>query len=311
MIEVLDPGLLTLVQDLGRPGLAAMGVGRSGAADAPALKLANRLVGNAETAAGLELTLGGLHLRFHRGAWAALTGAPAEIQLGPPCPATAPPHPGTGSAPPAADRPRPRTAAAHAPFYVAAGTTVRIGRPARGLRSYLAVRGGLDLPPVLGSRASDLLSGIGPEPLVRGTKIPIGREIAGDPIVDIAPVAELSAEPVLRVLLGPRQDWFTANAASALCSGPYQVTPASNRIGVRLAGPRLTRARQGELPPEGMVGGALQVPPNGQPVLFLADHPVTGGYPVIAVVVDEDLPKAAQARPGQRLRFQCVERTRR
>ncbi|MGW0519466.1 5-oxoprolinase subunit C family protein [Crossiella sp. NPDC003009] len=298
MIEVLDPGLLTLVQDLGRPGLAAMGVGRSGAADAPALKLANRLVGNAETAAGLELTLGGLHLRFHRGAWVALTGAPAEIQLG--APRSTADH-----------RPRPRTAAAHAPCYVAAGTTVRIGRPARGLRSYLAIRGGLDLPPVLGSRASDLLSGIGPEPLVRGMRIPIGREIAGDPIVDIAPVAELSAEPVLRVLLGPRQDWFTANAASALCSGPYQVTPASNRIGVRLAGPRLTRARQGELPPEGVVGGALQVPPNGQPVLFLADHPVTGGYPVIAVVVDEDLPKAAQARPGQRLRFQCVERTRR
>ncbi|GAA2823734.1 5-oxoprolinase subunit C family protein [Crossiella cryophila] len=293
-IEVLDAGLLTLVQDLGRPGLAAMGVGRSGAADQPAFTLANRLVGNAESAAALELTLGGVQLRFHRGAWVALTGAPAPLHLGTP----------TIGAPRG-----PRTAAANAPLYVPAGTTLRIGRPERGLRSYLAVRGGLDLPPVLGSRASDLLSGIGPEPLVRGALLPIGNDIAGDPIVDLAPVAELPAEPVLRVLLGPRQDWFTHNAAAALCSGPYQVTPASNRIGVRLAGPRLDRARPGELPPEGMVGGALQVPPNGQPVLFLADHPVTGGYPVIAVVIEQDLPQAAQVRPGQRIRFQCTERT--
>lgn len=285
MIEVLDPGLLTLVQDLGRPGLAALGVGRSGAADRPALTLANRLVGNAEGAAALELTLGGLRLRFHRGAWVALAGAPAPLAVGA------------------------RAAAAHSPVYVPAGAVLRVGQPARGLRSYLAVRGGIDLPPVLGSRASDVLSGIGPEKLTRGQKLPLGNEIAGDPVVDLAPVAELPEVPVLRVLPGPRQDWFTPHALAALCGSPYQVTPASNRIGVRLAGPRLDRAREGELPPEGMVGGALQVPPNGQPVLFLADHPVTGGYPVIGVVLAEDLPAAAQLRPGQRLRFQCTERT--
>ncbi|MBP2472767.1 biotin-dependent carboxylase-like uncharacterized protein [Crossiella equi] len=287
MIEVLDPGVLTLVQDLGRPGLAALGVGRSGAADRPALALANRLVGNAESAAALELTFGGLRLRCHRGVWVALTGAPAPLRVGR------------------------RAAAAHAPVYVPAGTVLTVGHPDHGLRSYLAFRGGLDVPPVLGSRASDVLSGIGPEKLTQGTRLALGGEIEGHPTVDIAPVAALAEEPVLRVLLGPRQDWFTAHAARALCSGAYQVSPASNRIGVRLAGPRLDRAREGELAPEGMVGGALQVPPNGQPVLFLADHPVTGGYPVIAVVVDEDLPVAAQLRPGQRLRFQCTERTRR
>jgi len=157
---------------------------------------------------------------------------------------------------------------------------------------------------VLGSRSTDTLSGLGPEPLRTGTRLPIGQPQAPLPAVDLAPVAALPAEPALRVIPGPRDDWFTQEALSVLCAQPYQVGSDSNRVGVRLSAPQpLARKVSGELPPEPMVLGALQVPPSGQPILFLADHPVTGGYPVIAVVTAADLHHAAQVRAGQRVRF--------
>jgi biotin-dependent carboxylase-like uncharacterized protein len=273
VIEILRPGPLTTVQDLGRPGYAHLGVGRSGAADRASLALANRLVGNAPTAAGLEITLGGLAARFHARATVALTGAPC----------------------PGADH--------CCPIDLPAGTDLRLGVPAVGARTYLAVRGGIDVPPVFGSRATDLLGGIGPAPLTAGTRLPVGADTAGFPTVDLAPVAPPGPDATLRVIPGPRADWFTPDALRVLTAAPYQVTPDSNRIALRLDGAAVPRATDAELPTEGMAVGSIQVPADGQPVLFLADHPVTGGYPVLAVVSTAALGHAAQARPGSRLRF--------
>jgi biotin-dependent carboxylase-like uncharacterized protein len=279
-IEVTGTGTLATVQDLGRPGLAALGVGRSGAADAASLRLANRLLGNAEGAAALEVTLGRLELRVHGGVYVALTGAP--------CPFTV-----DG-----------RHASAGSVVWVPDGATLRLGTPPCGLRSYLAVRGGVDVPPVLGSRATDTLAGLGPAPLATGDRLRVGVPAAHLPHVDHAPLRHPETGEVhLRVVPGPRADWFTPAAHRALLEASYEVTADSNRVGMRLAGTALERARHDELPSEGMTLGALQVPPSGQPTLFLADHPVTGGYPVIAVVVGSDVDRAAQARPGQRLRF--------
>ncbi|MGR6916017.1 5-oxoprolinase subunit C family protein [[Actinomadura] parvosata] len=271
MIEVLNPGPYATVQDLGRPGYAHLGVPRSGAADAPSLRLANRLVGNAETLAGIELTFGGARLRFHDGAWAALAGAPLA---------------GAGMG---------------APFWVPPGGELRLGAPEWGLRTYLAVRGGIAVEPVLGSRSTDSLSGLGPAPLRAGTLLPVGPP-EGKISVDLAPPPG-PRPAVLRVLPGPRDDWFVPEAMAQLCGRPYTVTQDSNRVGVRLLGARLERAKEGELPSEGMVTGAVQVPPSGQPIVFLADHPPTGGYPVIGVVREADLPVLAQLRPGDEVRF--------
>ncbi|MEU7892165.1 biotin-dependent carboxyltransferase family protein [Nonomuraea sp. NPDC049152] len=283
MIEVLAPGPYATVQDLGRPGYAHLGVPRSGAADAAGLRLANRLVGNHEGSAGLELTFGGARLRFVTGAWIAITGAP--------CPLTA------------------SETCAHGmrvPFWMPPGAELGIGTPASGLRTYVAVRGGIDVEPVLGSRSTDSLSGLGPAPLRAGTTLPVGDTGSLAAIcVDQVPPPPPSP-PVLRVLRGPRDDWFAGDAPAGLCARPYEVSQDSNRVGVRLRGTTLTWARQGELPSEGVVTGAVQVPPSGQPIVFLADHPPTGGYPVIGVVLAADLPIAAQARPGDGLSFRLV-----
>jgi biotin-dependent carboxylase-like uncharacterized protein len=280
-VEVLRPGFGATIQDLGRPGLGALGVSPSGAADQRSLRLANRLVGNRESAAGIEAPLGALTLHFDHHATVALTGAP--------CPAWA----------------REQPVGMNAPVRLAPGEHLRIGTPAEGLRLYVAVRGGLEVPPVLGSRSTDTIAGLGPARLAAGDVLPVGTRTTGWPTADLAPQPPLPAEPCLRILPGPRDDWFTAAALTALTSQPYTVTQDSNRVGMRLDGPELERVRPGELPSEGTVTGALQVPPTGQPILFLTDHPVTGGYPVIAVVHEDDLPLAAQTRPGQRLRF-CV-----
>jgi KipI family sensor histidine kinase inhibitor len=291
-IEVIRPGPLATVQDLGRPGYGHLGVPRSGAADAASLRLANRLVGNPEHAAGLEITLGGAALLFRTAAWAAVTGAPAEVRL----------RAGLGAGP-GGDH-----SGMGVPFPVPAGTELTVSAPAAGLRSYLAVRGGIDVPPVLGSRSSDALSGLGPAPLRPGDVLPLGSTPGcGAIVADVAPLAGFSPGPAeLRVIPGPRDDWFAGGALNILREGEYMVTGASDRSGLRLSGPSLPRGRDGELPSEGMVTGALQVPPDGRPILFLADHPVTGGYPVIAVVVSADIPRAAQLRPGDQIRFRLT-----
>lgn len=279
-LEILETGPLALVQDLGRAGYTDIGVGMSGAADGDSFRLANRLVGNAAAAAAVEVTAGGLTVTAATTLLVAITGAESPISVD-----------GRG-------------AATNSTLLLRTGSVLRIGVPARGLRNYLAVRGGVDVEPVLGSRATDLLSGLGPPQLEPGTVLPVGTPAADLPAIDFAPVPRLPAETMtLRVVPGPRDDWFTSRALTNLLQQPYTVTTQSNRIGIRLHGAPLPRRSGAELPSEGMVSGAIQVPPSELPTLFLADHPVTGGYPVIAVVVSADVDKAAQARPGQTVRF--------
>lgn len=299
-IEVLQPGPLATIQDLGRAGVAHLGVPGSGAADAASLRQANRLVGNPAGAAGLEVTLGRLAVRFDAAAVVAVTGAAVPLTLETPS--------GGG---PADDRDSIGALATRSgtAFAVPAGSLLRLGAPAVGLRSYLAVAGGIDVPLVLGSRSADRLSGLGPPRLRPGDRLPVGRlrsrqKKPGDSRPGTAQPA--SSEPVLlRVIAGPRDDWFARDALTALAAGSYQVAPASDRTGLRLAGPVLARSpgRPGELSSEGVTVGSLQVTHDGQPILLLADHPTTGGYPVIAVVVSADIGLAAQLRPGQRVGF--------
>jgi biotin-dependent carboxylase-like uncharacterized protein len=275
-VEVVSPGALTTIQDLGRPGWAHVGVPRSGAADRPALRLANRLVGNDDGAPALETTLTGPRLRFEGPATVALTGAPVD------------------------------SVAMNTPIELATGELLKVGTARRGLRTYIAFRGGLEAPRVLGSAATDLLTGLGPAPLARGDVLRVGAAAGGrtpTPAREPPPILDLPQIPHLRVIVGPRSDWFTAGSVRRLENEPFVINHASNRIGLRLDGPSIERVRGGELPSEGVVAGAIQVPPGGQPILLLADHPTTGGYPVIAVVVGDDLPLAAQLRPGQALRF--------
>lgn len=279
-LEILAPGPLATVQDLGRPGYARIGVGASGAADRSALRLANRLVGNPEGAGALEVTFGGLELRASNGVLLALTGADS--------------HPSVDY------RPAGHSCLVRLP----AAAVLRLGIPAAGLRTYVGVRGGVAVEPVLGSRSTDVLSAVGPPVLHAGMRLPVGPPTGSLPDVDCAPVPVPPAGDLrLRVVLGPRDDWFTSGALDTLTSAAWTVSPDSNRVGLRLTGPPLDRRVAGELPSEGVALGSIQVPPSGMPTLFLSDHPLTGGYPVVAVVADGDLDRVGQARPGQRLHF--------
>lgn len=279
-LEIVSPGSLALVQDLGRPGYAHLGVPPSGALDVDALRLGNRLVGNPEDAAGIETVLGGLTIRAAASCTAAVTGPPVAVSV-------------DG-----------REAGSHTPIPLQPGQKLTIGRPATGLRNYLTVSGGIAVPPVLGSRSTDVLSGLGPSPLEAGTTVPLGP-VSGVPSgADVVTASPAPPELTVPVVLGPRDDWF-ADAASAL-NAQWTVTAESNRVGVRLDGPPLRRVStvsNSELPSEGVLTGAIQVPPNGLPLVFLADHPTTGGYPVVAVVRRASLGALAQARPGTLVRF--------
>jgi biotin-dependent carboxylase-like uncharacterized protein len=280
-LEVLNAGLLTLIQDLGRVGFASIGVGPSGAADRDAFRLGARLLAQPYTTAALEVTFGGLSVRARGELQVALTGA---------------------QAPAAVDG---RTVGYFGPFMVADGQVLTLGNPQVGLRSYLSVRGGIAVAPVLGSRATDTLSGLGPPPVRAGDLLPVGPAPTAFPNQDLVPAPAMSAETlVLHALRGPRDDWLTD--INALAGTTWTVSEHSDRVGIRLSGTPLQRegSRRGqELPSEGVVSGSIQVPPGGQPVIFLADHPVTGGYPVVAVLLDDDIDRAAQAVPGQQVRI--------
>ena len=265
MIEVLSPGLLTTIQDLGRPGWASIGVPPSGAVDRESLELGNVLVGNPPGAAALEATLVGPRLVFRTRTLIALTGAVRT----------------------------PRTAEVEG--------ELDVGELVGGARAYLCVRGGIEVDPVLGSRSTDLLTGLGSKPLRPGDVLAVGAD-PGRPPAERRP-PERQPGP-LRVVPGPRDDWFEPDALTALTTAEWRVTPAANRVGIRLAGLTLDRVRTEELLSEGLVTGAIQVPPNGQPILLLNDHPTTGGYPVIAVVAEDDLCRAGQLRPGDTVRFE-------
>ncbi|MFI9212380.1 biotin-dependent carboxyltransferase family protein [Streptomyces sp. NPDC053253] len=281
-VAVVRAGALTTVQDLGRTGYAHLGVPRSGALDPGAVRLLNRLVGNvggSEGAAVLETTVDGCALRPRCAVTVAVGGAPCPVRVD--------------------GRPVAWGTAVRVP----AGSLLEVGAAVRGLRSYVAFGGGVAVEPVLGSRSTDLLSGLGPAPLAEDAVLPLGADTAVRTPVDAPPWPGPPEELVLRVRLGPRDDWFTADALRTLATRAYRVSSSSNRIGLRLEGPALDRARPGELASEGMVLGAVQVPPDGRPVVFLADHPTTGGYPVVGVVREADLGAVAQAVPGTPVRF--------
>ncbi|MBF4573581.1 biotin-dependent carboxyltransferase family protein [Herbiconiux sp. VKM Ac-1786] len=291
-VEVLATGTLTLLQDAGRPGLAHLGVTGSGAADQGSYRAANRLVGNAAGEAVLESVLGGIVLRARGALLVAVTGATGSVVV---------------------ERSGGRAAVEHpvgCSFTLGDGDVVRVGPPTQGLRTTLAVRGGFAVPPTLGSRSSDVLSGLGPAPLRAGDVLPVG-DVAGEwPEATLLPGAiGRRWGRMLAVTPGPRADLVGAAGLPRLLATEWTVSAASNRVGVRLVGPQSAPGSGGHaltLPSEGMIVGAVQLPPSGEPVVFLRDHPVTGGYPVIAVLTPEAVDVAAQLRPGDAVGFEAV-----
>ncbi|MEC5179902.1 5-oxoprolinase/urea amidolyase family protein [Arthrobacter sp. CG_A4] len=304
-LRIVFPGLHSLIQDLGRHGYSALGVSAAGALDRASLRRANRLVGNEPSAAAIETVAGGLLIRAVGDQILAVAGAPSELTIGPPpevySDGEAVQAVQDGEAGPAGQRAVPMAT----PFALLDGEILSIGQPRTGFRSYVAIRGGVDALPVLGSRSTDTMSGIGPPPLAAGQLIAAGGEaesgVVGHP--ELQPDYPGTGVTVFDVVPGPRADWFDQAALDSLTGQDWEVKPQSNRVGMRLTGTPLARSRSGELPSEGTVAGAIQIPPEGLPVLFLADHPVTGGYPVIAVVVDHQLDTAAQVPIGGRIRF--------
>ncbi|GAA4358990.1 urea amidolyase family protein [Microbacterium rhizosphaerae] len=279
-IRIIDPALFSSVQDLGRPGRAALGVARSGALDRGALRTANRLVGNPEDAAGVEVAIGGWSAVATADTWFAVTGAWGRVTL--------------------AGRQLDLDVAHPWP----AGAELHLDWFAHGARAYLAVRGGVDVPPAVGSRSTDTMAGLGPARLQQGDELTIGPEpLSPIPAIDLAPWGAPPDDLDVPLAPGSRADWFAASALPMLFESTWTVSAQADRVGIRLDGPELPRARTVELPSEGMVPGALQVPPSGRPTILLADGPVTGGYPVIAVVTDAALDLLGQARPGTRIRF--------
>ena len=279
-LEILRTGPFAVLQDLGRPGLSHLGVGRSGAADRRAHKLANRLVANPDDRATVEVTFGGFSARVRGGdVDIAVTGADTDptvngIEFG--------------------------TNSIH---HVRDGQVISLGTPRSGLRTYVAVRGGICVEPVLGSRSYDVMSAIGPSPLQTGDRLPVGQHAGEYPELDQAPVAAIAEHLVeLHVVPGPRDDWLVN--PDALVHTIWTATDRSDRVGMRFEGrPLQHRYPDRQLPSEGATRGAIQVPPNGLPVILGPDHPVTGGYPVVGVVIDEDIDKVAQVRPGQYVRL--------
>jgi biotin-dependent carboxylase-like uncharacterized protein len=279
-LEILRTGPLAVVQDLGRAGLAHLGVSRSGAADRRSHTLANRLVANPDDRATIEVTFGGFSARVRGGDIdIAVTGADTSptvngIKFG------------TNSI-----------------QHVRDGQVISFGAPRGGLRTYLAVRGGICVEPVLGSRSYDVMSAIGPSPLQAGDELPVGEHSNDYPELDQAPVAPICEQLVeLMVVPGPHDDWLVD--PDALVHTIWMASNRSDRVGMRLEGrPLQYRWPDRQLPSEGTTRGAIQVPPNGLPVILGPDHPVTGSYPVVGVVTDDDIDKAAQVRPGQYLRL--------
>ncbi len=290
-IEVIKPGLLTTWQDLGRPGLAHLGVGRAGAFDAPALRIANALCGNPRDACGLEITLLGPTLRFNAGAWIAVTGAPIAFRVD------------------GVEQPM------WAPVPMTAGATLELGAMRSGCRSYLAVRGGFGAAAVLGSRSTDVNAALGPNggrPLRAGDGLTPGKFTTASPDMPRStPKWRLDPRPwhcgepdkSLRLLPGSHFERLTPTSRNALFSEPFVVHVDSNRTGVRLTGPGLEWTLPIELVSEGCLPGLLQLPPSGQPIAFGPECPVSGGYPRIGQIAAVDIPRLAQLRPGDALRF--------
>ncbi|HEY2394877.1 MAG TPA: biotin-dependent carboxyltransferase family protein [Rudaea sp.] len=307
-IRVLSPGWLTSVQDTGRSGHAAIGAGVAGAMDGAALRLANALVGNSGNAAAVEITLRGPRLRFETDALIALTGATIDARCG----AQAIP--------------------AWRPVAIGAGGELELGDMRRGARAYLAVAGGIDVAEVLGSRSTDINAALGPfngRGLVAGDELPIaemaperfarlrralratspdragesGGVVAAHWSLDPQPWFDLRGDLPVALLRGSHFDRLDAASRQALFTDSFRVGNESNRVGYRLEGPRLNPGEPLELISEGVVPGTVQLPPNGSPIVLMAESPTTGGYPRIGHVASVDLPRLAQRRPGEHVRF--------
>ncbi|HUU35133.1 MAG TPA: biotin-dependent carboxyltransferase family protein [Vicinamibacterales bacterium] len=283
-LVVLRPGLLTTVQDLGRWGSQALGVPVAGPMDTFAHRLANALVGNPAAAATLEVTLLGPELRAERALVVAVAGAAFELTV-------------DG-----------RPVGHQASFALAPGAVLRFGVRQGGSRAYLAVAGGIDTPPVLGSRSTHLVSGMGGlagRALVSGDVLPVGTPTRGGPPRAGRPLTRPvpAARPALRVMLGPQDAWFSRQSVETLLHELYRVSTKSNRMGFRLEGPALAVVRPEEALSEPVPFGAIQVPAGGAPILLMADRQTAGGYPKIATVITADLPVAGQLGPGDVVTF--------
>ncbi len=283
MIRVLDPGPLTTVQDLGRPGALRSGIPESGPVDRAAFVLANRLVGNPDAAAGLECTLTGPRLEVRHHGVVAATGAAMTLTVN--------------------DREAPRWRAVR----VRAGDVIRLGPAASGVRAYLAFAGGIDVPPVLGSRATYLrgtLGGYNGRALRRGDELPWGAGSAHvERRVRPAAIPVYARETTVRVVLGPQADRFTADGIRTFLEEPYEMLPQSDRMGARLRGPAIQHARGHDIVSDGVPLGGVQVVGDGQPIVLLVDRQSTGGYTKIATVCSFDIGRIGQVRPGERVRF--------
>jgi biotin-dependent carboxylase-like uncharacterized protein len=280
-LVVESSGLRTLVQDLGRPGLGHLGVSPSGAFDRSALRQVNLVLGNDTGAAALEVLGGGLVLRAETSSWVAVTGGAGAITV-------------DGDA-----------AAYGRAIALHPGQRLALGAPTTGLRAYVGVAGGFAVPEELGSRSTDTLSALGPKPLQADDRLETGSPGHPPELEDVPPLGR-AGELTLDVTLGPRDDWFSGAAVRRLLESAWHVSPASDRVGVRLTGPTLDRSRADELPSEPCIRGSIQVSADGQPIVFGPDHPVTGGYPVIAVVLDRHTDRLAQVAPGQVVRFRRI-----
>ncbi|HLP71187.1 MAG TPA: 5-oxoprolinase/urea amidolyase family protein, partial [Rhizobium sp.] len=295
LLKVLAAPIPALFQDLGRFGQTGQGVSASGALDQGALKAANRVVGNPPGWPCLEITLGGFSFEATGRAVVAFAGAPCPILV----------RDAAG---------REIEAAGYQPIALEPGDVVTLGHPPAGMRSYLAVRGGFSVKPVLGSVATDTLAVVGPEPVGAGSVLALADEREGLTSVSLTETPAFAAPKpgeivTLDVVLGPRTDWFTEAGLASLTGQLWTVTPQSSRVGIRLSGDQpLERKDSAELPSEGTATGAIQVPHSGQPVLFLADHPLTGGYPVIGAVAEYHLDLAGQIPAHAKIRFRPLSR---
>jgi len=286
-IRVDAPGLLTTVQDLGRPGFGAIGVSPSGAADPISLRLGNRLVGNAEGAAALEMTLLGGSLAFPDGGVVALTGSDFGARID-----DSPVDMGTS-------------------LEIRPGQTLRLGPTLSGARCYLCIHGGIAVPPFLGSASTHLLSGLGGfegRALGKGDLLRVGPRSVSFRRRAIAPrLAELlSRRGVLRVTPGPQAEWFDKSSLRAFYSDTYRVSEQSSRMGLRLEGPPIMQSMNRAMITEGVSLGAVQVPPSGLPIILFVEQQTTGGYPKIANVISADLHRLGQLRPRDEIRFELV-----
>ncbi|MEY1577358.1 5-oxoprolinase/urea amidolyase family protein [Providencia manganoxydans] len=291
-LTIIATGLQTLLQDFGRKGQSELGISESGAMDKSALRTANRIVGNAIDEAALEITQGGFKAQANKSLLVAVTGASCEVEIT------------------TADNIK-YIASQYQPIHLAQGDTIRLGKASAGVRSYLAIRGGIDVAPILGSRSFDTLAQVGPSPLVNGQTLAVKSVQLQTALAlnETPSLAYPTADDVvtLDIILGPRTDWFTSQAIQVLTSQLWQVTADSNRIGLRLLGDiAIEREKHQELPSEGTCIGAIQIPANGQPVLFLNDHPLTGGYPVIGAVCEYHLDLAGQIPVNAKIQFNPI-----